>query len=56
MTDEHPLMVPPVLPVVPGLTKPPVAANLAAALALVGVAGLVLVLGVKSTWRITRNP
>ena len=56
MTDEHPLMVPPVLPVVPGLSKPPIAANLAVALAMVGVAALVLVLGVKSTWRITRKP
>ena len=55
MTDEHPLMVPPVLPVVPGLSKPPIAANLAAALAMVGVAVLVLFFGVRTSGRATRK-
>jgi len=33
MADDHPLMTPPPLSTVPGLTPPPVAANLAVALA-----------------------
>ena len=55
MADEYPLMAPPKLPAVPGLARPPVIANLVIALGMMGVAALVLVLGVKSSWRITRK-
>ena len=55
MADQYPLMAPPELPAVPGLARPPVIANLVIALGMMGVAALVLVLGVKSSWRITRK-
>lgn len=43
LADEHPLVVPPRLPAVTGLPSTPVAGNLAVALGMVGVAGLILV-------------
>ncbi len=42
MADEHPLMVPPDLPTVPGLPEPSTLANLAVALGMLGLAGAVL--------------
>lgn len=51
MADEHPLMAPPALPTVPGLTPPSTAANLAVAAGMLLLAGLVLVLGTRRSWR-----
>ncbi len=48
MVDEHPLMAPPSLPDVPGLTEAPVASNLAVALFMLSIATLVLVTGAKT--------
>ena len=53
MTDEHPLMAPPVLPAVPGLTPAPLAANLAASLAMLAAAALVLLFAVRRPRRTT---
>jgi len=54
MADEHPLMNPPASPSVPGLPEPPLVANLAAALAMLGLAGAVLFVGMKQSGE-TRN-
>ncbi len=51
MADEHPLMAPPAMPTVPGLTPPSAAANLAVAAGMLLLAGLVLVLGTRRSWR-----
>jgi nitrous oxidase accessory protein len=47
MTDEHPLMVPPPLPPVPGLASPSPLPVLAAALGLLALGGAILVAGLK---------
>lgn len=49
MADEHPLMAPPPSPAVPGLPDPPLAANLAVALGMLGVAGVVLFVGMRKS-------
>jgi len=54
MADELPLMNPPASPSVPGLPEPPLVANLAAALAMLGLAGAVLFVGMKQSGE-TRN-
>ena len=51
MADEHPLMAPPVLPDVPGLTPPPLAANLLVAAGMLLLAAGILVLGTRRSWR-----
>lgn len=48
MTDDRPLMTPPALPFIPGLTQPPFLGNLLVAFALLLVAGFVLVFAAKS--------
>ncbi|MBE2235869.1 MAG: nitrous oxide reductase family maturation protein NosD [Anaerolinea sp.] len=55
MADEHPLMTPPESPAVPGLPEPPLLANLAAALGMLALAGVVMFLGVRKAG-VTRNP
>ena len=47
MADPHPLTAPPSLPPVPGIAPAPVLANLAASLALVGMALAVLAAGLR---------
>lgn len=47
MADDRPLMVPPSLPDIPGLVKPPLWANLAAALGMLTVSALVLFFGTR---------
>lgn len=54
MADDRPLMVPPELPSVPGLTPPPTTANLVAALSLLLLAGGVLALGLAGSKRVAR--
>ncbi len=49
MADEHPLMAPPPSPAVPGLPEPPLAANLAVALGMLGLAGGVLLVGMRKS-------
>lgn len=51
MADDRPLMAPPALPGVRGLDQPPVTANLGAALGMLAVAGLVLALGLNTSFR-----
>jgi nitrous oxidase accessory protein len=51
MVDEHPLMAPPALPAAPGLPEPPLAANLAVAIALTGLALLIVALGLRTGLR-----
>ena len=53
MSDPYPLTVPPILPPVPGLPPPPVAANLLAAVSMVAIGALVLSVGTRRRWRIT---
>ncbi|MFZ2359341.1 MAG: nitrous oxide reductase family maturation protein NosD [Anaerolineae bacterium] len=55
MADEHPLMVAPDLPAVPGLPESSTLANLAVALAMLGLAGVVLFVGMRQS-SVTRNP
>jgi nitrous oxidase accessory protein len=47
MADPHPLTAPPSLPPAPGIAPAPVLANLAASLALVGMALAVLLAGLR---------
>lgn len=47
MADERPLMTPPSLPDIPGLVKPPLWANLGAALGMLAVSVLVLFFGTR---------
>lgn len=49
MTDDRPLMAPPALPVVPGLSRPPLIGNAAVALAMLMLAGLVLVSATRTS-------
>ncbi len=49
MADEHPLMAPPPSPAVPGLPQPPLLANLAVALGMLGLAALVLFVGMRQS-------
>jgi nitrous oxidase accessory protein len=49
MADEYPLMAPPPSPLVPGLPEPPLLANLAVALGMVGLAGGVLFVGMRKS-------
>jgi nitrous oxidase accessory protein len=48
VADPHPLTRAPALPPVPGLAQPPVVQNLAASLALIGLAACVLAFGMRS--------
>lgn len=50
LADEHPLITPPVLPVMAGLPTVPVRANLAIAAGMVGLAGLILLVGAVPTF------
>jgi nitrous oxidase accessory protein len=54
MADEHPLMAPPDLPAVPGIPDPPTLANLAVALGMLAMAGVVLFVGMRQSG-VTRN-
>jgi nitrous oxidase accessory protein len=54
MADEHPLMAPPPSPAVPGLPEPPLLANLAVAVGMLGLAGGVLLVGMRKSG-VTRN-
>ncbi len=54
MADEHPLMAPPDLPAVPGVPDPPTLANLAVALGMLAMAGIVLFVGMRQSG-VTRN-
>jgi nitrous oxidase accessory protein len=54
IADEHPLMAPPPSPAVPGLPEPPLAANLAVALGMLALAGMVLFVGMRKS-DVTRN-
>jgi nitrous oxidase accessory protein len=49
IADEHPLMAPPPSPAVPGLPEPPLAANLAVALGMLALAGMVLFVGMRKS-------
>jgi len=53
MADEHPLMAPPTLPEVPGLTPPPTLANLLLALVLLALALFILAFGTGNVMRKT---
>lgn len=50
MTDEHPLMAPPDLPFVPGLTRPPFLGNALVAFAMLLLAGLVLISAARTRY------
>lgn len=53
MADDHPLMTPPDLPIVPGLVPPPTTANLIAAAAMLALALFILATGLGNVMRKT---
>lgn len=56
MADEFPLMTPPEPAAVPGVPEPPLLINLAAALGMLALAGVVLFLGIRRPGASRRNP